>query len=192
MKKKFLSLLALAIIFAGCTQTQKASTQEMNLLFDKPAAIWEQTLPLGNGRIGMMPDGATDNEHIVLNDITMWSGSEDPEALNPEAINYLPQIRELLLQGKNAEAQQMMYQHFRCGGKGSAFGAGKDAPYGCFQMLGDLYIRHNYASADSASDYQRTLSLCSRCFWRLSRWFSPRSRSLPPQFLSLPRWFQRF
>lgn len=159
MKKNLLSLLALAIIFAGCTQTQKASTQKMNLLFDKPAAIWEQTLPLGNGRIGMMPDGATDNEHIVLNDITMWSGSEDPEALNPEAINYLPQIRELLLQGKNAEAQQMMYQHFRCGGKGSAFGAGKDAPYGCFQMLGDLHIRHNYASADSVNDYQRSLSL---------------------------------
>lgn len=165
MKKNLLSLFALAIIFTACgqmqrtMQTQKTSTQEMKMLFDKPADIWEQTLPLGNGRIGMMPDGGIDKEHIVLNDITMWSGSVDKDALNPEAINYLPQIRQLLLEGKNVDAQNMMYQHFRCGGKGSAFGAGKDAPYGCFQMLGDLNIQYNYTSADSVNDYQRSLSL---------------------------------
>ena len=67
------------------------------LLYNSPAKIWEETLPLGNGRIGMMPDGGVDNEHIVLNDISMWSGSEDSTALNPEAINYLPKIQELLL-----------------------------------------------------------------------------------------------
>ncbi|HBK95233.1 MAG TPA: hypothetical protein DDZ69_09495, partial [Porphyromonadaceae bacterium] len=61
----------------------------------------------------MMPDGGIDKELIVLNDITMWSGSEDPEALNPEALNYLPRIRELLLTGKNGEAQRMMYDHFQ-------------------------------------------------------------------------------
>jgi len=58
----------------------------------KPAAGWEATLPLGNGRIGMMPDGGVDTELIVLNDITMWSGSEDLEALNPEALSYLPRL----------------------------------------------------------------------------------------------------
>ncbi len=159
MKKDLLSLLAIAIIFTACAQTQKTSTQEMKMLFDKPADIWEQTLPLGNGRIGMMPDGGIDKEHIVLNDITMWSGSVDKDALNPEAINYLPQIRQLLLEGKNVDAQNMMYQHFRCGGKGSSLGAGKDAPYGCFQMLGDLNIQYNYASTDSVNGYQRSLSL---------------------------------
>ena len=54
-----------------------------------------------------------DSEKIVLNDITMWSGSQDAEALNPDAITYLPQIRQLLLDGKNLEAQQLMYKHFR-------------------------------------------------------------------------------
>ncbi len=92
----------------------------------------------------MMPDGDIYNEHIVLNDITMWSGSEDPEAFNTNAINYLPEIRALLLEGKNREAQDLMYKEFRCGGKGSAYGNGKDAPYGCFQMLGNLYINYLY------------------------------------------------
>ena len=40
--------------------------------FDAPASIWEATIPLGNGRIGMMPDGGIDEEQIVLNEISMW------------------------------------------------------------------------------------------------------------------------
>ena len=159
MKKNLLLLFAFVAIFTGCAQTQKVTTQEMQLLYDKPAALWETTVPLGNGRIGMMPDGGIDTEHIVLNDITMWSGSVDKDALNPEAINYLPKIRELLLEGKNVDAQNMMYQHFRCGGLGSAHGNGKDAPYGCFQMLGDMHIKHIYAGIDSENNYRRSLSL---------------------------------
>lgn len=158
-KKTSFFLTAIIAILTGCAQPQKTDTQELRLLFNQPAEIWEQTLPLGNGRLGMMPDGGTEKEHIVLNDITMWSGSEDPEALNPDAIHYLPKIRELLLEGKNDEAQNLMYQHFRCGGLGSAHGNGKDAPYGSFQMLGDLHLVHKYPSTDSASNYQRSLSL---------------------------------
>ena len=44
--------------------------------FDAPAEIWEETLPLGNGRLGLMPDGGVDTEKIVLNEISMWSGSK--------------------------------------------------------------------------------------------------------------------
>lgn len=159
MKQIAISLLFIVTIFMSCAHAQKKNSQELNLRFDKPAAVWEETLPLGNGRIGMMPDGGVDSELVVLNDITMWSGSNDEEALNPEAINYLPQIRELLLRGKNVEAQNLMYEHFRCGGQGSAFGNGKDAPYGCFQMLGDLHMQHHYASQDSVREYRRKLSL---------------------------------
>ena len=129
--------------------------------YTSPAEIWEAAFPLGNGRIGMMPDGGIVAEHIILNDITMWSGSEDPEALNPEAINYLPEIRKLLLEGKNLEAQKIMYQHFRCGGKGSAFGQAKDAPYGCFQMLGDLHIRYSYP--ESSLRQLSTNAFAERC-----------------------------
>lgn len=160
MRHTFFPLLVLLMITTGCTlQSKKKETQELKLLFDKPAQLWEETLPLGNGRIGMMPDGGVQEELIVLNDITLWSGSEDTTALNADAIQYLTQIRELLLAGKNDEAQQLMYRHFRCGGEGSAHGNGKDAPYGSFQMLGNLQIKYRYENEDSIRDYCRTLSL---------------------------------
>ena len=155
---KILSILLAAAALLSCTPPAETA-QELALRFNTPATAWEETLPLGNGRIGMMPDGGIDKELIVLNDITMWSGSEDPEALNPEALNYLPKIRELLLTGKNGEAQRMMYDHFQCGGLGSSGGKSKDAPYGCFQMLGDLHINYSYPQTEDTGNYVRTLSL---------------------------------
>lgn len=53
-----------------------ASGVNDRLYYRAPAAIWEETLPLGNGRLGMMPDGGVSREHIVLNEISMWSGGE--------------------------------------------------------------------------------------------------------------------
>lgn len=134
-------------------------SNKLELRYREPATAWEETLPLGNGRIGMMPDGGIDTEHIVLNDISMWSGSTDPEAVNPEALTYLQDIRQLLLAGKNMEAQKLMYAHFRSGGQGSAHGQGKDAPYGCFQMLGNLFIQYTYPTTEKAVNYERVLSL---------------------------------
>ena len=158
----FLISVVVSLLFICCGEGIDKS-QALELRYDKPAAVWEETLPLGNGRIGMMPDGGVDSELIVLNDITMWSGSEDEEALNVDAIKYLPEIRALLLNGKNIEAQDLMYKHFRCGGLGSSFGKGKDAPYGCFQMLANLNINYIYTAEnegdDAVSDYERVLSL---------------------------------
>ena len=153
----FFSLL-LSLLFLSCNSAHN-DKDELALRYDSPAQIWEQTLPLGNGRIGMMPDGGVESEKIVLNDITMWSGSKDPDAMNPDALEYLPQIRQLLLEGKNLEAQNIMYKHFRSKGQGSAFGNGKDAPYGCFQMLADLKINYNYATEDQIDKYSRSLNL---------------------------------
>lgn len=157
----FISLL-LSLFFLSCNGVH-TDNDELALRYDSPAQIWEQTLPLGNGRIGMMPDGGVASEKIVLNDITMWSGSVDPEAMNPDAINYLPKIRQLLLDGNNLEAQKMMYAHFRSRGQGSAFGNGKDAPYGSFQLLGNLDIEYGYNLNlnSNVEDYCRTLNLNS-------------------------------
>lgn len=162
MRTFALSIVALLLFSISCTSQPASTNSELQLFYTSPATVWESTLPLGNGRIGMMPNGDINNELIVLNDITMWSGSEDPDAISHEAINYLPTIQELLLKGENLEAQKLMYQHFRCGGRGSAYGTGKDAPYGCFQMLGNMEIKHIYPEEinnEEYSNYQRRLSL---------------------------------
>ena len=46
-----------------------------HLCYNKPADIWNNAMPLGNGRLGAMIYGHTDIERIVLNDDSLWYGS---------------------------------------------------------------------------------------------------------------------
>lgn len=145
------------VLFAGCKEYE--AKKEWQYHFDKPARVWEETFPLGNGCIGMMPDGGIEKESLVLNEISLWSGGPQ-DADNPEAYPYLDKIRQLLFEGKNGEAQQVMYDHFVCKGAGSGQGQGANVPYGSYQLLGNLRIDYAYAQPqDSVSDYNRTLNL---------------------------------
>ena len=159
MMRRLLLIFCVPLFLFSCSTVKRDSQQVLQLYYDKPATRWEETLPLGNGRIGMMIDGGIEQEEIVLNDITMWSGSVDPETINPDAREQLPVIRQLLLEGKNEQAQELVYRYFKCGGKGSHFGNGKDAPYGSFQLLGNLKVKHLYPDQSEVTEYRRTLSL---------------------------------
>lgn len=150
----FLIPLFGAFLFS-CENPKK---QSLTYFFDSPARILEESLPLGNGRIGMMPDGGIEKENIVLNEISMWSGSKQ-NADNPEAYNYLGRIRQLLFEGRNDEAQQLMYQTFVCKGTGSNYGKGADAPYGSYQLLGNLELQFDYPENTPVTDYRRELDL---------------------------------
>lgn len=130
----------------------------LTILFSRPAASWEETLPLGNGRLGMMPDGGIEVENIVLNDITYWSGWE-ADYSNPKALEALPEIRRLLLEGKNYDAQRLMYETFTCSNKGSNNGNAANTSYGSYQTLGNLVITYFYDNADAVSNYRRELDL---------------------------------
>ena len=158
--KKNLIFLSFVLIFLGCIKIDDTSFKtKQSYFFDAPARIWEETLPLGNGRIGMMPDGGIDKETLVLNEISMWSGSKE-NTDNPKAALSLSRIRQLLFDGRNEEAQSLMYETFVCNGVGSGLGNGADVPYGCYQMLGNLNINYLYPDGDTIiSSYQRKLCL---------------------------------
>jgi len=134
-----------------------AQYQPLQLWYDKPAHQWEETLPLGNGRLGMMPDDGILRDRIVLNDITLWSGAPQ-DANNYDAYKKLPEIRQLLLEGKNDEAQRIIDQSFICKGPGSG-----GANYGCYQTLGNLDLHFSYNEMDTPiyKHYKRELSLDS-------------------------------
>lgn len=137
----------------------------LRLWYDKPAGIWEETLPLGNGRLGMMPDGGIQQENIVLNDITLWSGSPQ-DANNYDAYKSLPRIRQLLLEGKNDSAQALVDRSFICTGKGSG-----GVPFGCYQVLGSLHLQFTYDGQATPDHYERELSLndaVARCTYRVN------------------------
>ncbi len=121
-----------------------AADPTTTLWFDAPATRFHQSLPLGNGRLGAMVFGGVGEERIVLNESSVWSGSRD-DGDRPDAHKALPEIRRLLLEGKNAEAEQLVNANFTCQGKGSGHGNGANLPFGCYQTLGDLRLRFGRA-----------------------------------------------
>ena len=76
----------------------------MELFYKQPAARWEETLPIGNGSLGGMIWGNIDQELIGLNEETLWSGYQHDKN-NQNALEFLPEARKLIFEGKNAEAQ---------------------------------------------------------------------------------------
>lgn len=147
----------------GQYQPKEASIDqnELRLWYENPAPNWLYAVPLGNGRIGAMPDGGITHENIILNDITMWSGSPQ-NANRPGAVDHLPEIKKLIFAGKNAEAEALVNKYFVCKGAGSGYGNGANVPYGSFQVLGNLHIDYHYAQtgADTLTqNYSRELDL---------------------------------
>ncbi|MEN9469987.1 MAG: hypothetical protein RL630_1720 [Verrucomicrobiota bacterium] len=127
------------------------------ILFDKPASTFLESLPLGNGRIGAMVFGGVSEERIVLNESSVWSGSPNDDN-RPNAHESLPEIRRLLAEGKNVEAEDLVDKTFTCQGAGSGRGRGANVPFGSYQVLGNLHLKF----ADSAAppqDYTRSLDL---------------------------------
>ena len=153
---RLLILLVFSLGFFGCQRQD--SPEPWLLLVDHPAQIWEECFPLGNGHLGMMPDGGVEKETIVLNDITLWSGAPSDDS-NPLALQSLPEIQRLLKEGKNDEAQNLMYETFVCGGEGSGHGQGAKVPFGCYQTLGNMTIEYHYPNAVAVTNYKRTLCL---------------------------------
>ncbi|WP_256005258.1 glycoside hydrolase family 95 protein [Pedobacter deserti] len=148
--KKLLYIIALGVVCANV----KAQKKPLSIWFDKSAAMWEESLPLGNGRLGMTPDGDVYKEKIVLNDITLWSGSPQ-DANNYDAHKSLPAIRKLIMEGRNDEAQDLVNKNFVCKGPGSG-----GAQWGKFQTLGALHIDYTYPGlSEGAVNYRRELSL---------------------------------
>ena len=150
-------LITMLFSSAAPAQDKNRGAKPLRLWYKEPAVRWEETLPLGNGRLGMMPDGGVNQEKIVLNDITLWSGAPQ-DANNYEASKSLPQIRKLILEGKNDEAQDLVNKNFICTGKGSG-----GTNYGCYQMLAELLINYDYQLSDQVrpffGNYERELDL---------------------------------
>ncbi|MFD2720653.1 glycoside hydrolase N-terminal domain-containing protein [Hymenobacter monticola] len=88
-----------------------AAQQPLKLWYAQPAAKWTDALPIGNGRLGGMVYGGVEQEHIQFNEATLWTGRPRAYA-RPGAAQYLPQIRQLLAEGKQAEAEALAEQHF--------------------------------------------------------------------------------
>jgi alpha-L-fucosidase 2 len=106
---------ALKYLFAVITlvlATHVANAQtDLKLWYKQPAQKWTDALPIGNGRLGAMIFGGADEDRIQFNEQTLWTGG--PRAYERKgAVKYLQPIRQLLLEGKQAEAEALAEKHF--------------------------------------------------------------------------------
>jgi len=145
------------VVSICCSQNTYAQKADITISFDTAATYFTESLPLGNGRLGAMLYGNTTKERIALNEISLWSGGPQ-DADNDSAHLYLKPIQDLLLAGKNKEAQELLQKHFVAKGVGSGYGRGANEKYGSYQTLGDLFIAWK-DSLQPVSNYQRQLNI---------------------------------
>ncbi len=151
----FILIIATALALQGAEL--KSASPETAIWFAAPAKNFTESSPLGNGRLGAMMFGGVNEERLVLNESSVWSGSPQ-DADRPDAYKFLPEIRRLLLAGKNAEAEALVNANFTCKGPGSSGGSG-DGQYGCYQVLGNLHLTFSSASNAPVENYRRELNL---------------------------------
>lgn len=134
------SLIALATVQSG--------PSELSLWYDRPAANWNEALPVGNGRLGAMVFGGIEEDLLQLNDDTVWAGRViDPN--NPLALASLPKIRSLIFEGKNQEATDLASRTM----------VGTPERIQSYQLLGNLHLKQS--NTNGAKNYRRWLNLDS-------------------------------
>ncbi len=82
-----------------------------SLWYEQPASDWNEALPLGNGRLGMMMFGVTGFEKLQINEDSVWSGFFR-DRNNAEAKDALPVVRKLLADGEIRKAQKKVLESF--------------------------------------------------------------------------------
>ena len=141
--RKIFCLLCMAVTLTGYSQTPRVQ----KLWYDKPSGkAWENALPVGNGRLGGMVYGNVVNEIIQLNEHTLWSGGPNRND-NPEALKALPEIRKLIFDGKQKEAEKLANQAI----------ISKKSHGQMFQPLGELHL--DFPGQENYDSYYRELDI---------------------------------
>lgn len=117
MNAKLIKKTFLILLFTSYYTNISAQSKQV-LWYNKPAEFFEESLVLGNGKMGATVFGGANSDKIYLNDITLWSGEPVNANMSPEAYKNIPAIREALqnenyklaeelnkkVQGKNSES----------------------------------------------------------------------------------------
>ena len=128
---------------------QIAMAQEqapMVLQYDRPATYFEESLPIGNGKLGALIYGGSDDNVIYLNDITLWTGKPVDRNLDADAHKWIPDIRKALFNENYALADSLQL-HVQ----------GPNSQH--YQPLGTLHIKD--LGLGEIKDYQRSLNIDS-------------------------------
>ena len=139
--------IAVCVIALLTSLPALAQRTELKLRYDRPSGkVWEAALPVGNGRLAAMVYGNPGSELIRLNENTVWSGSPNRNE-NPHALAALPEIRQLIFEGKMKEASDIAAKNIQS----------EKINGMCYQPVGDLELA--FPGHEQYTGYERELDL---------------------------------
>ena len=154
-KPFFWYILLPAVIISSCLSVNLTKAEDelptvkpaLKLWYKKPSGkVWENALPIGNGRLGAMIYGNVENETIQLNEHTLWSGGPNRND-NTNALESLPTIRKLIFEGKQKEAELLANKVI----------VSKQSHGQMFEPAGELHL--SFPGHEQYSKYYRELDL---------------------------------
>lgn len=147
MKKILLlnSILLLCIVMS-LHYVNAQTGGNIKLWYNKPANVWNEALPIGNGRLAAMVFGSPASEKIQLNEGTFWSGGPSRND-NPNALGALPVIRQAVFNGMYSNVESMVNQNITAAQLHGSM----------YQPVG--YLLLSFQGHSSYMDYYRELDL---------------------------------
>jgi alpha-L-fucosidase 2 len=119
---------------------------KLKMWYDKPAKVWNEALPIGNGRIAAMVFGDPAKEKLQLNESSFWSGGPSRND-NPDGIKGLDSIRYYIFNGNYTRANELSNKYLTA----------KQLHGSMFQTIGNFNLTFN--GAENYTDYYRELDL---------------------------------
>jgi len=145
IKRKNIVLIILVILVVACSPPSQQEEAKLKLWYTEPATEWTAAMPIGNGRLGAMIYGGINEEHLQLNEETLWSGG--PHSYdNPEAYQNLSKVRQLLEQEEYVQAEELAEKML-----------GVPKFQMAYQPLGDLFL--TFPEVEPSTNYRRELDL---------------------------------
>ncbi|MBP0904156.1 glycoside hydrolase N-terminal domain-containing protein [Mariniflexile gromovii] len=133
-------------------------TTEQRQDYNKPGYM-QEALPLGNGRLGAMFSGGIEEEHIMLNDITLWMNSK-------RGLSEVEQSGTRIGAYKNFEKVRDAYRNEKYGTSEGSMEAmatkylSSQQPLGNYAPFTDIFISTEHQS-ETVSNYTRSLDAFS-------------------------------
>ena len=120
-KQIILGSMVLAMALPMQMMAKKTVTDNScRLWYNAPAKHWLEALPIGNSRLGGMVYGGIQDETIQLTEETFWSGG--PHNNNSQkSLDNLPKVRDLIFNGREEEAADIINKDFVVGPHGMRF-----------------------------------------------------------------------
>jgi len=116
------------------------------LWYKSPAKVWEEALPVGNGRLGAMVFGKNGEERIQLNEDTYWTGGPYSTVVKGGS-KVLPEIQKNIFEGNPLKAHKLFGRYLM----------GYPVEQQKYQSLANLTL--NFKNEKEVTGYKRWLDL---------------------------------